>query len=607
MRHIASRAFPIVAALLALSTLAAPRTALAARDVVGLGASDAFGTGFASLSDSQRREVFQRVIPVLADLGVTRLRLTFGENDTPFSWGDIMTHLDQPRLYTLDELIGALTAAGIEPVIVLSVRNDADHAATTLLPKDGTAWKQFVKLIVERYDGDVDFGVSNCDSEVAGPYPDVDGSGECSAYDAHSADDSVRQAWADRHVVHAYQIEDAPLELIRAGSIPPEQYGQLVALTAPWIRSLVPAGFDLQVILGGVRFDPSNRMPFVQALTPLATADEAARPDAADVFAVVDEGPWLTGEAFQAVVSGPKSFPEWLASAGLKDLPFQVGRFTASAGTTTTFPWQPGSGPKGTCRGRFCSERSQAESLVKGLTRMSWKHPAKVYVSNVIEFVGQGTVDDDWAWHGLLVERGDSAVTATDLRPRAAATVLSWLGEQAPQVAGGSLVEAFPVPANAHAWKLEGAPVPTWIAWYDWVKEVPDGADYLGITKNVEIVNVPTPAVRVTPLFPTEPGAPWAAGDLLAVTDGVVRFKLGQDMLLVQGVDEVAPDQAEGDVETPDVLDDDTSAAEVAEESDGGGGGCSAGDGAPAPAGLVGLALAGLLGLRTRSRRPHAR
>jgi len=587
-----------------LLALAAAPDLLAARSQAGLGASDAFGTGFASLSDSQRRELFRRVIPVLADLGVARVRLTFGENDTPFAWGDIVTHLDEPRLYTLDELIGTLTAAGIEPVIVLSAKNDADHAATTLLPKDGTAWKQFVKLIVERYDGDVDFGVTACDTELGGPYPDIDASGKCSSYDAHSAADSLRQTWADRHVVRAYQIEDAPIELFRAGNIPPEQYGQLVALTVPWMRSLVPAGLDLQVILGGVRFAIENRLPYVQALAPLGTADAAARPDAADVFAVVDEGEWLTGEAFQAAVTGAKSFPEWLSSAGLKDLPFQVGRFTASAGTTSLFPWQDGAGPKGTCHGRFCSERSQAESLVKGLTRMTWKHPAPVFLANVLEYVGQGTVDDDWAWHGLLVERGDSPITTTDLRPRAAATVLTWLTEQAPGLAGGSLVEVFPVPANAHAWRVEGADVPTWIAWYDWVKEVPDGEDYLGITKNVEIVEVPTPAVRITSLFPAQPGDPWTPGDVVPATEGTVRFKLGQDMLLVQGVDQAVPDEPEADTVTADAVDDATG-TEVVEEDGGGGGGCSAGSATPAPLGLALLALAVVL--RSRSRGPVAR
>jgi len=578
---------------------------LPARPARAFGATDAFGTGFASLSDSQRREVAARVVPLLKQAGVTHLRLAFGLNDVAFGWGDIAAHLDQPRLYTLDALIADLLEAGIEPEIVLSVRNDADHGANTLLPKDATAWKQFVKLVVERYDGDVDFGVNGCDTELGGPYPDIDASGKCGYYDFHTAPDSKRQAWADRHLVHTYTLEDAPFELVAAHAIPPEQYGQLVVLTVPWMRGLVPEGFGLRVVMGGVRFAPENRLAFVQALGAVASADPSVRPDAAEVFALVDEGAWLTGEPYEDVVHGAKSFGDWLASAGLKDLPFQVGRVSSSAGKTATFPWQPGPGQKGTCHGRFCSERGQVESLVRGLVRMGWRHPAPAYVSNVIEFVGAGEADDAWAWHGLYVERGDSAVTALQIDPRPAATVLAWLDAQVPQALTGPLTEVFPLPANTHAFRVDDASVPTWIAWYDWQREVPDGSDYLGITKNLEIVDVDSPAVRVTPLLPGLPGAPLEPGAPRAVTGGTLALELAQEVLLIQATDEPVADQAEAVdvVEASDASGDAVVPDTVGEDD--GGGGCRAA-GSPARGAWIVLAL-GLLGVRSRSRRPAAR
>lgn len=603
----ALRPLALAACFFAVFVAVRPAAARAPLEAAGLGASDAFGTGVSTLSDSQRRELFTRVVPILADLGFTRLRLTFGENDTPFAWGDLDAHLDGPRLYTLDELIGALNAAGIEPVLVLSARNDADHPLTTLLPKDTTAWKKFVKLVVERYDGDVDFGVNGCDGPF-GPYPNIDadkGSDECTSYDSRSADDSLRLAWARRHVVRTYQLEDAPFAALRANNVPVAEYGQLVALTIPWMRSLVPADLDLRVVLGGVRFATELRGDFVQALAPLAAAGDAARPDAADVFALVDEGATLTGEAYQAVVDGPKSFAEWLSSAGFAGLPFQVGRFTASAGKTTVFPWQAGPGPKGSCHGRFCSERSQIESLVKGLARMSWKNPAPVFVSNVLEYVGQGDVDDDWAYHGLLVERGDSAVTTTDVTPRPAATVLAWLALHAPELAGGELVEVFPVPANSHAFRLPNAEIPTWIAWYDWVKEVPTGGDYLGITKNLDLVDVPTRGLRVTALLPGEDETTLSTGEVFAVDGGTVRIELARDVVLLQGVDEAVTEPAPDVVEAADAVD--VAAPEAGEVDDAGGGGCRAGRSSTGAWGATLLAGLVLVATRTRSRRPGDR
>ena len=588
---------PLALALLALPSLA-----------TAFPATDAFGTGFSTLSDSQRREVTGRVVPLLEQAGVTRLRLSFGWNDTPFAWGDIEAHLDDPRLYTLDDLIARLLESGIEPEIVLSAANAGDHGPSTLLPMDVAAWKQFVKLVVERYDGDLDFAVNGCDS-ANGPYPNIDasdGSTECSSYDYHSAPDSERQAWADAHRVHTYYLEDAPWDLMAQNAVPVEQYGQLVALTVPWMRSLVPADFDLRVVLGGVRFAAANRLPFVQALAPLAAADATSRPDAADVFAVVDEGAGLTGEPYQDAAYGAKSFSDWLTSAGLKDLPFQVGRVTASAGLTDAFPWENVAGPKGTCHGRFCSERSQVESLVKGLTRLAWKHPGPAFVANVLEYVGTGEFDAAWAWHGLYVERGDSPITGAEVTARPAGTALAWLHEQAPSLWGGSVTEVFPVPSNTYAFRLDDAPSPTWIAWYDWAREVPSGQDWLGITKNLDLVDVPTTAVRVTPLMP-EAGAPWTAGPAKAVTDGVVRLELAREVLLIQGVDEAEADEASTPevVEVVDVTDEVSGADDAIDEGSGGGGCALAGPSAAADAAW--LLLSALVLLRTRARRPHAR
>jgi hypothetical protein len=242
---------------------------------------------------------------------------------------------------------------------------------------------------------------------------------------------------------------------------------------------------------------------------------------------------------------------------------------------------------------------------VKGLARISWKNPAPVFVSNVIEYVGQGDVDDDWAYHGLLVERGDSPVTTTDVTPRPAATVLAWLAEHAPDVAGGELVEVFPVPANSHAFRLPNAASPTWLAWYDWVKEVPTGGEYLGITKNLDLVDVPTRGLRVTALMPGEADASWPSSEVLGVAEGTVRIELARDVVLLQGVDEAVTEPTPEVVEPADVVD--VAAPDGGEIDEAGGGGCRAGRGASGAWMTMLLAGLALATARTRSRRPAGR
>jgi hypothetical protein len=550
-----------------------------------LGASDVFGFQVAPLSDSQRREVWKAVVPVVQAFAPSQVRL--GSNaDNPFAWGALEDQPGKWRFAALDELIRSLRQAGAEPIIVLSQANGRDHAATTLTPADAAAYQEYVRLVVERYDGDLEFGLNEGEA-----YPDVNYSGEANYYDWHTAPDGERQAWADAHLVEVFQVEDDLVALLGQGGIPGGEYGTLFAATAQVIRAQAPGA---RVMLAGVRVAASDKPLWLQAVK--AAIQAGATPDLADARVVADEG-WFGGLAFEKA-SG--EFPTWLSGAGLAGTPFVLGRAVASAQQSAAWPWEAGDGPRGTCHHALCSERSQLETLLKGLVLARWKGDRPLLAAPLIEAAGPQGYDPRWSWCGLVVAEG--SLLSPTLRARPAWAGLKLLAARFPAMQAAELHEVLPVPPNARAFRVDG-PAPSWLAWYDWAAEVPEGLDYQGATKNLSLPGVAAPAVRLTHLFPasmqgvdpTDPASlPGFPTEVACVTDGALTLSLGQDVLLVEPLDE-SPLQCLADAEGAEATEASSEAVPEVVEEAGGGGGCSTGT--PAlPSGL-GTSLLFLLAL----------
>jgi hypothetical protein len=567
-----------------------------------LSLSDSFGVSVGALSDSQRREVFPALAEVYDTFSPHSLRMVAGD-DNPFAWGAVRTSEGTWRFDQLDELVRLLVEAGIEPVLVLSSVNALDHGPDQLLPTDDEAYLEYLKLVVERYDGDLDFGAPE-----GLAYPDIDYSETHDVYDWHTSEDAERQVWADRHRVTSFQIEDDFVELLRAGNIEPGQYAQLFSLTAAKVSAHAP---EATIIVGGTRVETSRKALYVQAMQAVNALPDVDY-DRVDVHLEVDEGSWITGEPYSEAI---REFRQWLGATGDGSTPFQVGRFSASAGQTDVDPWEPGPGPKGTCHASFCSERSQIESLVKGLVLMRVETDAPIFLSRLVELTGGAGYAQSYSYAGVVTAAGDSLVGAK-FSARPAYVVLRHLGNRFPELVSADFHEELVKASNSRAFRVREAPTKVWLVWYDWSKEVPAGEVWQGVTKNVELQEISSPYVRVTHLYPGE-GAevdpvgasfePAFEREVEQVLAGRVSLKVAQDILLVEEWDEPGEDTGgatEEDVAEPvDVVDVEV----VEEEGDSGGGGCALA-GSPASIGLPLLVwICALLFVRTRSRRQGVR
>lgn len=586
-------------ALVALALSVTPCTARAGL----LSLSDSFGVAVGALSDSQRREVFPALAAVYDTFAPPSFRMVAGD-DNPFAWGAVRTSEGGWRFDQLDELVRLLVEAGIEPVLVLSGVNAQDHGPETLLPADQEAYLEYLKLVVERYDGDLDFGAPEGLS-----YPDIDYSETHDVYDWHTSGDEERQVWADRHRVASFQIEDDFVELLRAGNVEPTEYAELFALTVAKVRAHAP---EASVIVGGTRVETSRKALYVQAMQAVKALPDMSY-DRVDVHLELDEGRWITGEPYSEAI---REFRQWLGATGDGATPFQIGRFSASAGQTDTDPWEPGPGPKGTCHASFCSERSQVESLVKGLVLMRMETDAPIFLSRLVELTGGAGYAESYSYAGVVTASGQSLV-GTTYAVRPAYVVLRHLGNRFPDLDGADFQEELVKASNTRAFRLREAPTKVWLVWYDWSTEVPAGEEWQGVTKNVEIEGVSSPYVRVTHLFPGEDadvdplGAtfePALEREVTQVLGDRAILKVAQDILLVEEWDEPGEDTGgatEEDVAEPQDVGD----AEVVEEDTGGGGGggCAL-TGRPSSMALPLLALLGAFALlRIRSPRRRAR
>lgn len=528
-----------------------------------------------SLNEAERARwlsLFGRYADLYVALGLGAVRVGAEPPDL-FSWGSVEPEPNKHRLLVADLFVEALVARGIEPVLPLSARAAWDHDASTRLPKDKGRYKDYVRMLVERYDGDTDFGVPPGEE-----YPDVTADGSVSIAD-WGATEAEKQAWATAHRVTWWEVGDR--------GTPDAEVGPLVQLTRGVMRE---ASDDVRLVVGGMT--PSSKGVFlarVGSLDPSVAGELLV-----DAVSVEQDSPGA-GLAALAVMEDARESFLWLGQAGLGGVPVWL---TVGAGA------QGGAGPCGDPR---CSERTQAAQLVKLMVQALETVPVsvpggfenrrfeRVFLREPVEH-GAGGIDGDWSGGGLLaLAEGDPATAPLLVRPAWAtvarlAPLLSDLGPDAIK-----RVLTFPDTATRRVYRIEAASGATVVAWYNWDLDLLD-APYDGRFLRVTVTGVDGEAVRVTGLYPTSidqvTGGTTVAATLseavVGVTEGEVTIDVLEDAVLVEVVAPPEPEDA-GPVGVEDAGggSDSGPVVDVAPEVERGGGGCGTRGGGPWGIGLV--------------------
>jgi hypothetical protein len=493
------------------------------------------------------------------------------------SWGAVEVHpgrtFGRYDFFVLDAIVEAY---GGKAVLVLSPEAAFDHAEG-ILPSDAGGFKAYVKAVVERYDGDVDFGIAAGDTEA---YPDVDGSGKVTPADWEDTAESLvlKQQWADRHRVHAFQVGT---EACPAG-VAPDQYASVFLLASEAARSADP-GADLWIApIDVAAIKKDDFLARFKGLSPAVSGTIQAS-------TVLVSLPALGADpTLQAGVARLKTIVGWLDEAGFE--PGGPGGLRLVLGPAR-IGWKK---VADACTSDRCDETGQAEQVAK-LAALAALHGFDgLAFDGIWEDPASGT------GYGLgTLDVGTDHAVGT---PRPALFVAGLLARTL--AVGGEFTEPKTGVPATHVVAGPTCSGAARVAWYDWTLEAGPGDPYdSGKFKIVQadvpagiasaVVLAPDGAGKAVSLdgskvlsggFPDAPGAKFAAN--------VATLRLGRTpVLVVAGAGpavEPTPDATGADV-----------TADVAEPSTGKGGGCAAGAGGGWA--WMGL-LAFLAGVRRRAR-----
>ena len=543
--------------LMGLALCAPP--AAAGEPPLGLsGLFDVAATTWSTLDDQARLDFFASRADLAPALGVRAVRFGGGAPDI-FSQSAL--HGTFPWLFC-DRVVGVLGERDLDVVVTLEQLVPASQKG---------AYRQFMNRFVERYDGDADFGVSG--AEVQFDHPDLDGSGTVSNLD-WDASAAAKQVWAAAHALARVEIGDRVRIAEDAGAIADTDYvGQLGAVQ----QAVAGAGAGWAVEVAGTDMDHESKNRFVDRLTGVdAGALEAA---GAHLCAKVAD---LDSARANATLD---NFLVWLTAAGLGGVEPWVTEISVGAA--------PAAGGPGPCQDPRCSERTQAQGLVRLVLSALARGYTRVFYAGAVEVAGADTTV------GLVTVPAAAALkpTVADLAPRPAYAVWRRLGEI---LAGGGVSKLGGLPPNVYGVQVASGEV----VWFDWTLEVGIGQPYdPGRRKEVAVHGLTSPSLRVVSLWPAAVGASLAADGSVAATwderlvpvgvGGTAVITVEQDAVWVSPSDEVAG----AEVDAPDAGDAVGGGDVAADTGPGSGatksGGCQGGPASGAPAfALAALAVA---------------
>lgn len=511
-------------------------------------------------------------------MGVDRVVLSTLARDLS-SWGAVEPEGGRSYgRYQMEVLDAVIRAFRGKAVVVLSSENPWDHEDMGL-PTDRTSFSEYARAVVERYDGDMDFG-----SLTDPSYPDINYSGVVNTADWEATPDE-KQAWADAHRVHAYMVE---------GELPEDPGDYYTTVLEDVLAAALKADKTVQVWIAPIPLGAFGKAKLTGWLGPFA-GDAGPADGLASILATLPFEPYdITA---QAGMEDLEDLGTWLGELGFK--PGDPDGVELILGGL-----RPGYGLPA-CPSPQCDDRSQTENLVKALSL------AAVNGADAVSFDGLLEDPDDPTGFALATMNPLDSPPLLDLRPALPAVPML------ARILGGA---DAPVRINTPVTStqvVQGTPcdgVIATVVWYDWTLEVGKDKPYGDLSKALEIDLVPALS-RAFPLDIPDP-EPQAldAGDLMAATlsesnlipldEGGFRLTIGREPVLVMTLEdgwgvaeatETAPEAVE-EIPVPDQAETDDDA--------GGGGSCAAGFG-NTPGGPVVLAgLMALLLFRFRRVRP---
>jgi hypothetical protein len=419
--------------------------------------------------------------------------------------------------------------------------------------------KQFMAKLIERYDGDADFGVAELD--VNKEHPDVDGSGSVTFAD-WGADNATKKSWAQKHMLTLIEIGDQPNALEMSGELEKTDYGLQLAASH---QVLAESKADMRLMLGTTAVDNQTEGTFQTRL-------EGVEPDSA--FDVVSGA---FDDAF-ADISGDKAldklkqFFDWPSGVAHPNVDRWVGSLRVGGAE---------------CVDSRCDERLKSSLIAKAVFVALEEGYMTLLYGRPID-----TVEGDESGAGLWTRSKGSATGGEAVySARPSAAMWMKLSEIGGQLDGSDVVRFAgdnPMVVGYRVGDLG------WIYWYNWTRQVGPGEPYGGKEFEAVLEGLESSAVRVTKLWKEQDEEDWPE-EVVLVDGGKAVFMLGQDIVWVTTTE--APTQP--DPGPSDDLGASVEGPAPGPESDGGG--CSTHNGTDS----FGLSLLLLLLLSVRAVLPR--
>ncbi|MEZ4264756.1 MAG: hypothetical protein R3F39_00140 [Myxococcota bacterium] len=537
------------------------------------------------LDEESRLQFLAERLIRAAQLGATVVRLGATE---PRLLDYAKIHASQFRNWLFaDRVVGLLNAAPLEVCLTLPELFDT--------PEIG-GFQSYIKALMERYDGDGDFGVEPI--ALNAEFPDLNGSGEITADEFQAKPGDARvTAWGATHQITLIEPGHEPLGAEQTNKLTKGAYAAQVKAAR---TAATDAGRGQGIMLGGTAVESQSKSAFTERLESLKTGGPWFDAANAHIFASTDD---LTGVSAAANVT---KLSNWLASVAHGDADRWVGELAlgsvAKAGTA--------------CTDARCSLRTQAAGLARHMLLAAADGVSTVLYTEPIELIGPLATAGPRTGTGLLtvsVESGANPFGIEDhplpLVPRPAYAVWRRLGAVLASD-GAEVTPLTGMPENVRGFRVGSK---GYVLWYDWTLQAQPGEAWSGQRAPVELGGLTSPSVKVVSLWPESvPGQLEADGSvdatwtetLVAVDGGSAALFLEEDPVWIEASDTVI-DKPVADDPAGDVSGGDT--AEAPDNGSGAGGGC-AGGGAGSSDGWLALLLGllALCGSRARGAMPRA-
>lgn len=396
-----------------------------------------------------------------------------------FSWGGVEDEYGAWKFIFADKIVGLLNQFGIEPIITVCVENPKEQPQNQIIPKDVAKFKEYLKLLVERYDGDGDFGLT-----MGSAYPDINGSGEVNTADWEALQEDKIQ-WAKKHIVRFFEIE-RPLDYLeKENGVNPSDYVTLVKLSSPVIREsnknakIFLSPINLKDLTKGVF---NNRYGFIK--------DAPSLVDGATLLLFFDGNDLSVKEYSEKI----KEVKKWFNEIGGENLLLWIGGVNFGAKPSTADITNP---TKGFCNLKICSEKSQAEQIVKIIFRS--------FIEGYSKFLYYGFMEEIYNnnyypyEHGGVVHR---IFNENIINVRASYAVFSFLSGFLSESIEWNFTEIPSLPPNTYGVKGSHGSEEIFVLWYDWSREVGKDEDYTGLKKEVKLTGLNFTLADITQLYP---------------------------------------------------------------------------------------------------------